>query len=310
MNGWKQMAVRCSKHVVKRGSIGRFRSPRGIPAAWPQLRNRNRMINIKRLFAAAGSAAVLALMLGVSAAHAGCNPANNPYTDNRSDDYTKDANGNTISSYINGWNRPIYGANTQFDWAKADIDSQSQYNMQTPRCSTGKGCDFTYDWIMLRNLDTASKPYWAQIGPATMHDGSRANFVQCNTAANGISNAYLPASTAGTQPTYEVLDLGGTNGMELEVLGQHYDFCGNATFTVGHAQAAGEMLTRGDQFPGDQPNHDNFDNMKVHFGGTTYDWLDHGEQRSGATPHSAPWMVLTFNFTSNTHMETWDYDCP
>lgn len=255
------------------------------------------MIDGKRLAIGAALAALVGLMLGASNARAGCDPHN--YDSGRTDNFQH--------VYWNGWRRPKDNmGNTAFDWIKADIDAQSPFNMQTPNCS-GKSCDASYVWIMLAD---PTLNYWAQIGPATLHDGNRYNFVQCSTASNGVSNAYLGASTAGTQPTYEVQDLGGSSGIELEVLGQHYDFCTNANFTVGRAISASEIHTRGDQVPGNQGNHDNLDTMKVHFGGATYDYLSNGDHYKETGSDSAAWDKLTYDQTSNTHMETWDDDCP
>jgi hypothetical protein len=232
---------------------------------------------------------VIAALLAVGASNAyACNPI-------RTDNYPSD--------YWNGWRRPIDTLETQFKSITANIDDQSPFNYQTPRCSS-KACDFTYDWIMLSNND---ENHWAQIGPATLHDGNRYSFVQCNTTANGISNAYLDPFPPGSTPTYEVYELGGGNGIALYANAEE-DTCTNATFTVGHAEAATEMLTEADQVPGSTSNHDNFNNVLVGMiDGTTENLFTNGAHYK-TTPGSADWDNFG-NFSGNNHVETWDGYC-
>jgi hypothetical protein len=206
---------------------------------------------------------------------------------------------NYFHQYWQGWHRPATTSHA-WTWVKAAIDSQSPYN-DTVGCSP-KSCNLTFNWIGLENslLDR-----YALLGPGTANNGTRYNIVECFTDANGLTAAWLPASTPGTQPTYEVHDIGVSSGMEMTVSqGSEADVCGNANFIVATAEAIGEIDTQSDQFPGDKSNHVELDNMQV-FDGSTFDFLGNGAQNSSG----ASFTKLSLDFTSNKHMETWDDDC-
>jgi hypothetical protein len=184
----------------------------------------------------------------------------------------------------------------------ADIDSQDPYVKPEP--NVGRAANTSYVWIMMLSSD---KSQYAQYGPIKANDQNRYNLVECQTNSGGLTNFFDSPSPAGSQPTYQIRN--STNdGKKFWINGTNMHNCPDATFGANHIQAMDETKTDADQFPGDTSNHDNFDNMFADHSNSSYDFLTFGGyvyQQNGAGLGNQ----VSFNFTTDRHMETWDSYC-
>jgi len=246
--------------------------------------------------ALAMAAAVLAFLAAdVTVASAGCNPG-------RPDNYQLPP---YDVHYGQGWGRPAAASGYSWDWVKSDIDVQDPYIAIQSGLNGSQ--NFVWSWIMMQN-DAGS--HWAQIGPATINDGKRYDFIQCWVSPTDVVNFFDGPNphSLGSQPTYKIVNDASNSNKKFYVNGSQTHACTNTLFTPGIVEALDETLTHASQFPGSVSNHVMYDNMQARRGGTTYDFLGSGaifyEPNGTGTGNQ-----LSYNHTTNLHMETWDSYC-